>query len=85
MSTRRIVIRGDSYIALETVAECYCFERAWIEAVYEAGLLGRGEIFESRTVIRTSLLDRVATIRRMQHYQGLALETVAILLSLDDD
>jgi hypothetical protein len=81
----RVTIHGESYMSLEAVAECYDCEVAWMRDVYALGLLGSGRTFEGTLVIRTSMLDRVATIRRLHLYQGLDLALVGVFLDADED
>jgi len=78
--TIRVTIEGESYITLEGVAECYECEYRWVREVYEFGLLGSGVRYDDTTVVLTSMLDRVAEIRRLHVYHGVDLSAVAALL-----
>jgi hypothetical protein len=69
-------IRGQSYVTLEAVAECYQVEVTWIEEVYEVGLLGTGE------PVQASMLDRMGRILRLQRQAG--LNVAGILAALRD-
>jgi hypothetical protein len=79
----RVVIHEETYITLETVAECYECEVEWIEQVYRLGLLGAGENVEGRTAITSRMLERVAELRRLCHYQGLDPVLVDVLFADD--
>ncbi len=71
---------GGHWLTLSVVAECYAVERAWVEEVYDAGLLGEGRQVRGEPAIRTVMLERVAVIRRIQLQVGLDLAGVALLL-----
>jgi hypothetical protein len=75
----RVIIREETYITLDTIAECYEFEVEWIEEVYGMGLLGTGENVEGRTAIPSRMLERVAELRRLCHYHGLDPYLVDVL------
>ncbi len=74
------VIAGETYLALETVAECFDCEVAWVERVYALGLLGRGEMIEGRVAIPAASLERVATVRRLCVHLDLSPELVGLWL-----
>lgn len=80
MTVTRTRIRGESYLTLETVAECYQCEVSWVRAVYAEGLLGPGVVRSGRVLVRSAVLDRVATVYRLSVHQGVPLETVSVLL-----
>ncbi len=82
--TLRVTIEGESYITLDDVAECYECEHGWVREVYDHGLLGRGVRYEGTIVVRTSMLDRVAEIRRLHVFQGVHISAIAALLRADD-
>ena len=77
---RRITIEGESYLSLHGVAECFSCEVAWVEEVYSLGLLGTGRRDGAEVVVASTLLDRVAEIRRFNVYYGVHLTAVSILL-----
>lgn len=77
-----ITIRGEQYVTLHGAAECYEVEVAWIEEVYEFGLLGRGEPADEGLAIPAAMLDRLAEIRRLQQQEGVNLPGIAIILEL---
>lgn len=70
------------YVSLRTVAECYDVEIAWVEEVYEFGLLGEGQTIEGEAAITDDMLERVAEIRRLQIQHGVNLPGIAIILDL---
>lgn len=77
---RRITIEGESYLTLHGIAECFSCEVAWVEEVYALGLLGSGRSANGEIVVMSSLLDRVAEIRRFNVYYGVHLTAVSFLL-----
>ena len=77
---RRITIEGESYLTLTGIAECFSCEIAWVEEVYSLGLLGIGRDADGEIVVLSSVLDRVAEIRRMNVHYGVHLTAVSILL-----
>lgn len=83
MTNVRITLHGESWIAIETVAETFACEASLVHQVYELGLLGTGERVEQSLFVRTAMLDRVAIIVRMHVHQGLELSAIEVLL--DDD
>lgn len=64
MSHPKVVIRGEAYLAIDTIAECFEVETTWVEAVYRRGLLGAGEERDKVTYVEAGMLDRVAEIQR---------------------
>lgn len=76
----RLVIRGELYLTLEIVAECYSVERSWLEEVYDLGLLGDGERAEEGVAIIASKLDRVAEILQLHFHYGVNLPGIAVIL-----
>lgn len=85
MSAERIVLRGELYLSLEEVAECYHVELAWVREVVDLGLLGRCELTRGRLVVAATRLDRVAEILRLQRQQGVNLAGIAMLLGIDEE
>lgn len=80
--TRGVVsIRGELYLTLETVAECYRVEAVWLREVYETGLLGPGEELGDSIAIAASMLDRMGDILRLHQQQGINLAGILILLA----
>lgn len=75
-----VVIRGEEYVTLKTVAECYELSEAWVYEVFAFGLLGPGEIDNDETLVPVALLDRVATILRLYTVHGFDLDVIAHLL-----
>jgi hypothetical protein len=75
-----LTIRGESYVTLETVADCYECEIAWVEQIFALGLLGAGESFEGLVAVPTRMLERVAAIRRLCHYHGVDPTIVELLM-----
>lgn len=80
MSERRIVIRGESFLTLATVAECFHVQVTWVREVYDAGLLGRGERVGDELAIPAAHLDRLALIQRLHRHYGLDLELIEVVL-----
>jgi hypothetical protein len=80
MSERHIVIRGESFVTLSTVAEFFEVQVAWVREVYEAGLLGPGERVGEELAIPATELDRVATIQRLHRHYGVDLELIEFVL-----
>ena len=78
----RLVIRGETYLTLEIVAECYRVERSWLEEVYELGLLGEGERSEQGVAITARKLDRVAEILQLHFHHGVDLSGIAVILGI---
>ena len=82
MSSKALSFRGQLYLTLETVADCYRVEVSWVEEVYELGLLGRGERVGDSTAVAAAMLDRLGRILRLHHQQGINL--AGILRILDE-
>jgi hypothetical protein len=79
---RAIVIRGQRFITLSEAAKCYEVKVTWVREVFEFGLLGEGEETKAGLCIAAEMLERLATIRRMELQQGLNLAGIALLLDL---
>ena len=75
-----VTIRGEPYVTLQDVADSFEFELAWVQEVYEFGLLGPGETVGGSIAIASRLLDRVAAIRRLNRVLGVNLAGVAVIL-----
>ena len=80
MTRMRLVIRGETYITLDVVAECYGCEIEWVEHVYRLGLLGAGEQVEGTAAIPSYMLERVAELMRLCHHHGIDPAVVDLLL-----
>ena len=80
MTRMQLVIRGETYITLDVVAECYECEVEWVERVYRLGLLGAGEEVEGTPAIPSYMLERVAVLKRLCHYHGIDPTLVDLLL-----
>jgi hypothetical protein len=78
--TTILTIRGERYLTLQDVAESFEIELAWVQEVYEFGLLGEGERVGGAVAIASRLLDRVAAIRRLNRVQGVNLAGIALIL-----
>lgn len=81
MSRATFTIRGETYLTLDVVAECYDCELAWVQQIFRLGLLGVGEDVEGLLAIPSRMLDRVAEIRRLCHYHGVDPTIVEVLLA----
>ena len=79
----RLVIRGELYLTLETVADCYQVDCDWLEEVYELGLLGRGERSGEGVAITARKLDRVAEILQLHFHHGVNLPGIAVILGIE--
>jgi hypothetical protein len=77
----RVTIRGETFLTLETVAECYEIELQWVERIYRLGLLGRGEDVEGHAAIASTMLERVAEILRLCRHQGVDPTLVGLFLT----
>ena len=75
-----MVVRGERFVALETVAECYRVDVRWVREVYREGLLGAGEQVGGRTVVPAEAIDRAAEVKRLLVHLEVDLETVVLLL-----
>ena len=78
----------ERYLSLQVVADCFEVRVAWLEEVYEIGLLGpaarragpaarRAETVE----LAASELDLVAQIIRLHFHQGVDLQGIALLFA----
>ena len=82
MRRQVISIRGQLYLTLETVADCYRVEVEWLHEVYETGLLGPGARVGDSMAIAACMLDRMGEILRLHRQQGINL--AGILKFLDE-
>ena len=81
MSDLRIVVEGESYLSLEAVSECYDCGTAWLRDAYDFGLLGGGRLHRGDLFLHVTVLDRVAEVWRLHHYEGLAFEAILVVLA----
>jgi hypothetical protein len=84
MTDVRITLRGESWIRLDVVADCYACEVSLVESVVRLGMLGPTEREGPALFVRTATLDRVATILRLHLHHELDLTSVSALLDDDD-
>ena len=80
MSRSQLVIRGEAYLMIETVAECFQVQSAWVQAVYHRGLLGAGERRGESIYIQARMLDRVAEIQRLNILLDEDMNAVALFI-----
>ena len=80
MTRAAVTIRGETYLTLETVADCYDCELAWVEQIFHLGLLGTGERVEGLVAIPSRMLERVAEVLRLCRYHGVDPSVVELLL-----
>lgn len=73
-------IEGRLWVSLETAASCYRVEVAWLDEVYETGLLGSGQEIDGATLIAAAMLDRLGEIVRLHHQQGVNLAGIVAML-----
>lgn len=78
--SRIVFIREEAYVTLATIAECYECSEAWLQDIYEIGLLGTGETRDELTLVRVESMDRVAWILRLSTVHGLDLDVIIHLL-----
>ncbi len=83
MADAVITIRGETYITLESVAECFEFELNWVRRVCDLGLVGPTEPVAKTLAIPTRMLDRIAEIRRLELQYGFDLELIEIFLQTE--
>ena len=82
MTFEVITIRGEAYLTLDALANCYEVEVSFLVAVYEVGLLGRGERVADTFAVATTNLDRLARILQLHRQQGLDVSGIASFLEL---
>jgi len=80
--TERIVIDGEVFLSLTTVATCFHVEVSFVEEVYGMGLLGPGRQKSGIVLVEACQLDRFARIVQLHRYHGVELDAVAVLLRL---
>ncbi len=84
MTRPSLLIHGELYLTLETVAECYSVEISWLQQVYELDMVGPGERVDGSLAIAALMLDRVAEIRRVYLQTGMELSGIAVMLRFND-
>lgn len=77
-------IRGELYLTLDLVADCYAVEVRWLERVSELGLLRTVERVNHDLAIAARELDRVARIVHWHVYQGIDLSAIALLMETEE-
>jgi hypothetical protein len=81
VKSQPILIEGEAYFSLETLAEIYAVEVHWLQEVYDHGLLGPGVNSGPHLCVASIQMDRVATIVRL--HSCLGLDVFDIRLELD--
>jgi len=82
---RTVIIRGETYITLRSLADTYQLEVSWVREVYDYGLLGPGEPVDDDIAVVSDMLDRLAEVCRLHDLQGVNLPGIAIILDLLED
>lgn len=77
-----LLIRGERYVTVTRAAEIYDVRVEWVLEICEYGLLEPVERVGEELAIAARLLDRLATIHRLNVTQGVNLPGVAIILDL---
>ncbi|MEM9800657.1 MAG: hypothetical protein AAGA20_10045 [Planctomycetota bacterium] len=80
-----IVVEGESFLAIETVAEVFHVDVVVLREAYAVGLLGRCLERERKVLVAARSLDRVARLVRMRAVLGLDLETIELAFVRDPD
>jgi hypothetical protein len=79
-----ITIRGEGYLLLEDVADCYRVEVRWLTEAYNMGLIGEGEEVQSSHAIPVSRLGLVARVVRWRMQTGVDLMGLAALVEPEE-
>lgn len=79
-----LVIRGEVYVSLSTIAACYDVQLQWVEEVYEFGLLGTGESVGEQIAVAAVKLERMARIVRLHFHYGVNLTGLPGLLDPEE-
>ena len=79
---RTVLVRGETWVTLDGVAESFACSLAWVREVHAFGLLGEGEAVAGGIAIPPAALDRFATIHRLHVVQGVNLPGIALILDL---
>ena len=77
-----LLIRGERYVTATRAAEIYGVRVEWVLEICEYGLLEPVEHVGAELAIAARLLDRLATIHRLNVTQGVNLPGVAMILEL---
>jgi hypothetical protein len=85
MSELVVRIEGQTWVTLETISECYQCEVTWVRQACELGLFGRARVHAGTLVVRTTVLDRVASAWRLSRYEGLSFDAIVVLLGEPDE
>jgi len=80
MARGRFLVRGELYLSLETVADCYSIEVAWLEECAAFGLFELASLDEHTRALSGAALERVAEILRLRASSGLELPALALWL-----
>ena len=71
----------ERFLSLQVVADCFEVRVAWLEEVYETGLLGPAVRRKETVELAASELDLVAQIIRLHFHQGVDLQGIALLFA----
>jgi len=77
-----LLIHGERYVTAARAAELYDVRVEWVIEIAEFGLLEPVEHVGDELAIAARLLDRLATIHRLNVTQGVNLPGIAIILEL---
>jgi hypothetical protein len=77
-----LILHGERYVTAARAAELYGVRVEWVLEVVDYGLLEPVEHVGAELAIAARLLDRLATIHRLNVTQGVNLPGVAIILEL---
>ena len=79
---RTVLVRGETFLTIELVAECYEVEVAWVREVYDLGVLGPGIPLEDTIAIQAAMLDRVASALRLCRHHAVELDLLPLLMGV---
>ena len=74
-------LEGGTWLSLGAVAECYDCEVDWLDEARRHGLLGRALHRGGEWLVHVVVLDRVAELVRLSRIEGMAFETIVVLLA----
>lgn len=80
MTVEYVMLRGERYVTLTTVAACYRVEVTVVREAYEYGLLGEGEVHEGEVAVPASRMGVVARILRLRASAGVNVEGIVLLV-----